>query len=207
MQALEQWHWPGNIRKLENFLERSVILTQGTTLQIPAAELCSIGGPYAAMPRPGQVHGAHRTLEDLEREYILHVLRETGWVISGSGGAAFKLGMKGTTLQSENAKAGDQQRRRRVLGVKAFCFGTGEDVPRSALCSFYLLHHDQCSRSSSQPDQPLVEPAEEAAPYEPWRARFNECARPNVTEDLGDGEDPPCTTILQPTGAMRFASE
>ncbi len=100
MHALEQWHWPGNIRELENFLERSVILTDGTVLQIPVSELCSING----LNRPPAVKLG--TLEELEREYIQQVLRQTGGVVSGSGGAAAKLGMKRTTLQSKMQRLG-----------------------------------------------------------------------------------------------------
>jgi formate hydrogenlyase transcriptional activator len=100
MQALEHWRWPGNIRELENFLERSVILTDGRVLQIPVSELCSIGGlARSATAKPG-------TLEELEREYIQQVLRQTGGVVSGSGGAAAKLGMKRTTLQSKMQRLG-----------------------------------------------------------------------------------------------------
>lgn len=100
MHALEQWHWPGNIRELENFLERSVILTDGTVLQIPVSELCSING----LNRSASVKLG--TLEELEREYIQQVLRQTGGVVSGSGGAAAKLGMKRTTLQSKMQRLG-----------------------------------------------------------------------------------------------------
>ena len=99
MRALEQWHWPGNIRELENFLERSVILTNGMVLQIPVSELYSINGIHRSTAKPG-------TLEELEREYIQQVLRQTGGVVSGSGGAAAKLGMKRTTLQSKMQRLG-----------------------------------------------------------------------------------------------------
>jgi formate hydrogenlyase transcriptional activator len=93
MEALEQWHWPGNIRELENFLERSVILTAGTSLRVPVGELCNLNAD-GNRSIPG-------TLEELERQYILQVLRQVGGVISGSDGAAAKLGMKRTTLQSK----------------------------------------------------------------------------------------------------------
>jgi len=78
-----------------------VILTDGTTLQIPFSELCSINGLNRS-PRTIKLG----TLEDLEREYILHVLRQTGGVVAGSGGAAAKLGMKRTTLQSKMQRLG-----------------------------------------------------------------------------------------------------
>jgi hypothetical protein len=98
MEALEQWHWPGNIRELENFLERSVILTAGTSLRVPVGELCNLNAD-GNRSIPG-------TLEELERQYILQVLRQVGGVISGSDGAAAKLGMKRTTLQSKMLRLG-----------------------------------------------------------------------------------------------------
>jgi formate hydrogenlyase transcriptional activator len=96
MQALQNWMWPGNVRELENLIERSVILTQGTTLTVPLAELrTDHNSPQQSS-----------TLEDLEREHILRVLRETGGVIAGMRGAAARLGMKRTTLQSRMQKLG-----------------------------------------------------------------------------------------------------
>jgi formate hydrogenlyase transcriptional activator len=96
MRALESWQWPGNVRELENFIERSVILSEGNSLTIPVAELTT--------PGAGAKCGA--TLEDLEREHILRVLRETGGVIAGVHGAAARLGMKRTTLQSRIQRLG-----------------------------------------------------------------------------------------------------
>jgi formate hydrogenlyase transcriptional activator len=96
MEALTHWEWPGNVRELENFIERSVILSENATLNVPLSEL-----------RPtlqGDRHDA--TLESLEREHILRILRETGGVISGPRGAAARLGMKRTTLQSRMQKMG-----------------------------------------------------------------------------------------------------
>jgi transcriptional regulator with GAF, ATPase, and Fis domain len=96
MQALTRWEWPGNVRELENFIERSVILSQGTILNVPLSEL--------RVTYESARHDA--TLESLEREHILRVLRETGGVISGTRGAATRLGMKRTTLQSRMQKMG-----------------------------------------------------------------------------------------------------
>jgi formate hydrogenlyase transcriptional activator len=95
LRALQSWMWPGNVRELENFIERSVILTQGTTLSVPLAELRAEQGVH---------HDT--TLEGLERKHILRVLRETGGVIAGMHGAAARLGMKRTTLQSRMQKLG-----------------------------------------------------------------------------------------------------
>jgi formate hydrogenlyase transcriptional activator len=89
MHAFENWEWPGNVRELENFIERSVILTSGQVLNVPLAELSA----YSDASHEG-------TLQNMEREHIVRVLRETGGVIAGLGGAAARLGVKRTTLQS-----------------------------------------------------------------------------------------------------------
>ncbi len=96
MNVLVRWHWPGNVRELENFLERSVILTDGAALNAPLAEL-SIGAT-------AEEHAS--TLFGVERDHILRILRETGGVIAGAHGAAAKLGMKRTTLQSKMQRMG-----------------------------------------------------------------------------------------------------
>jgi transcriptional regulator with GAF, ATPase, and Fis domain len=96
MDALVRWEWPGNVRELENFIERSVILSAGTVLKVPLSELRPVN--------EGVRHDA--TLESLEREHILRVLRETGGVIAGLRGAAARLGMKRTTLQSRMFRMG-----------------------------------------------------------------------------------------------------
>lgn len=89
MEALVQWAWPGNIRELENFVERSVILTPGTVLQVPLSELLT---PAAK--------GSGKTLRERERERILQALRECNGKMGGPEGAAARLGLKRTTLQS-----------------------------------------------------------------------------------------------------------
>jgi formate hydrogenlyase transcriptional activator len=100
MNALANWHWPGNVRELENFIERSVILSEGSTLGAPLGELDPPANPLPPPLRP------NATLENIEREHILRVLRETGGVIAGVRGAAAQLGMKRTTLQSRMQKLG-----------------------------------------------------------------------------------------------------
>jgi formate hydrogenlyase transcriptional activator len=97
MKALQAYAWPGNVRELENFIERAVILTSGSDLRAPLSELKSLS--------PSS-NGSPKTLEDAEREHILKALREAKWTIGGSGGAAAKLGMKRTTLQSKMQKLG-----------------------------------------------------------------------------------------------------
>ena len=108
MRALVEWHWPGNIRELENFIERSVILSRGTVLNVPIGEL------LAATPSPmvmsatvaASVSGRSVTLQDSEREHILKTLRETKGVLGGPEGAANRLGLKRTTLQTKMKKLG-----------------------------------------------------------------------------------------------------
>jgi formate hydrogenlyase transcriptional activator len=92
MRALVSWPWPGNVRELENFIERSLILSRGYALRAPLAEL-----------RADAVETAGGTLADIEREYIIHVLQETGSVISA---AATRLGVPRTTLNAMMMKLG-----------------------------------------------------------------------------------------------------
>jgi formate hydrogenlyase transcriptional activator len=94
MNALTQWQWPGNVRELENFIERSVILTEGSALWVPIEELRA------------QTLQIEQSLEQREREHIICILRETGGTIAGHAGAARRLGLKRTTLQSKMQKLG-----------------------------------------------------------------------------------------------------
>jgi PAS domain S-box-containing protein len=93
MRALGSWPWPGNVRELENFIERSVILSRGPNLRAPLAELRA-----AAVETTGGF-----TLEEVERDYILRVFRETGGVVSA---AATRLGLARTTLNAMMKKLG-----------------------------------------------------------------------------------------------------
>jgi transcriptional regulator with GAF, ATPase, and Fis domain len=93
MRTLVNWSWPGNVRELENFIERAVILSRGPNLRAPLAEIRA-----AAMEPAGS-----RTLEQVEREHIIRVLRETGGVVSE---AATRLGMPRTTLNAMMRKLG-----------------------------------------------------------------------------------------------------
>jgi formate hydrogenlyase transcriptional activator len=97
MEALSYYRWPGNIRELENLIERAVILSRGTALEVPLAELRKSADPEM---------GSSETLEAAERGHILRVLRDTGWVLAGPRGAAARLGMKRTTLQARITKLG-----------------------------------------------------------------------------------------------------
>ena len=93
MEALAAYAWPGNVRELENLIERAVILTRGSTLEIPLAEL-----------RAATDTAAPVTLEDAERDHIRRVLEQANGVVGGPNGAAARLGMKRTTLQSKMKK-------------------------------------------------------------------------------------------------------
>jgi formate hydrogenlyase transcriptional activator len=97
MQALTRWHWPGNVRELENFIERAVILTSGSVLRAPLAELEANSEPMG---------GDEGTLEIKEREYIIRIIKEAKGMIGGPGGAAERLGLKRTTLNSKMRKLG-----------------------------------------------------------------------------------------------------
>ena len=94
MAALIRHDWPGNIRELQNFIERAVILSRETMLLRRWTELKAKAGLATASPI---------TLEQAESSHILHTLRETNWVIGGPKGAAARLGIKRTTLISQNA--------------------------------------------------------------------------------------------------------
>jgi formate hydrogenlyase transcriptional activator len=96
MDAFIAWSWPGNVRELENFLERSLILTSGSVLTAPLSELQLPLGPT----------GKEDTLAAAERRHILKALRETRGQISGPRGAATRLGLKRTTLQSKLKQLG-----------------------------------------------------------------------------------------------------
>ncbi|HEX4592887.1 MAG TPA: sigma 54-interacting transcriptional regulator [Bryobacteraceae bacterium] len=95
MEALIRYGWPGNVRELENLIERAVILSRGSTLQIPLTEVRA--APETAVPV---------TLQEAERDHIRRVLEKSNWVVGGASGAAARLGMKRTTLQSKMKKLG-----------------------------------------------------------------------------------------------------
>jgi formate hydrogenlyase transcriptional activator len=97
MDALIGWEWPGNVRELENFVERSVILTRGSVLVSPPSELAPAG-------TEGKIQD--ESLEAAEREHILRALRESHGQIGGPKGAAMRLGLKRTTLQSKLKQLG-----------------------------------------------------------------------------------------------------
>ena len=108
MQTLERYAWPGNIRELQNFIERAVILSQGASLEAPVRELTRVPVKPA---EPVASTASAVTLADAEREAIERALGESGGKVGGENGAAARLGMKRTTLQAKMRKLGLNSRK------------------------------------------------------------------------------------------------
>jgi formate hydrogenlyase transcriptional activator len=104
MTALQRYAWPGNVRELEHLVERAVILTGGSELRVPLAELESPADAAAPHAPPGPP--PQPTLAESERELIRRTLDACGWVVGGPRGAAARLGLKRTTLLSRMKKLG-----------------------------------------------------------------------------------------------------
>jgi DNA-binding NtrC family response regulator len=107
MDALVRWSWPGNVRELENFIERSVILTHGSVLAAPLSEIQAAAVTESIKDE---------TLESAERIHILRALRESHGRIGGPAGAAARLGLKRTTLQSKLKQMGIDPRKLPAAG-------------------------------------------------------------------------------------------
>jgi formate hydrogenlyase transcriptional activator len=99
MSALMSYHWPGNIRELQNLVERGVILSRGANLEIPLTELKQLA-------KSSNHENGSTSLESVERDHILRVLGESKWVIGGPTGAAARLGINRTTLNHRLRKLG-----------------------------------------------------------------------------------------------------
>jgi formate hydrogenlyase transcriptional activator len=112
MDALANYAWPGNIRELENLIERAVLLSPGKELRVPLSELkpamalSDPASPFASLSTAIPTSVSISTLEEAERQHILRALRQTEWRIAGPKGAATMLGMKRTTLQARMRKLG-----------------------------------------------------------------------------------------------------
>ena len=96
MKVFEEYRWPGNIRELQNFIERSVLLTTGPELRSPVTDLTNC-------PLPDSIG---RTLADADKAHIIATLRQTNWVVGGRNGAAARLGLKRTTLIAKMKRLG-----------------------------------------------------------------------------------------------------
>src|SRR5467141_3863147 len=114
LKQMRQYHWPGNIRELQNVIERAVILSAGPVLSVPLSEFQSRPA-LAAVDGNGKPekrlkfspsNDIRNVLEETERKYILSVLSQTDWVVAGPNGAAARLGMKRSTLQLRIRKLG-----------------------------------------------------------------------------------------------------
>ncbi len=109
MDALCRYHWPGNIRELQNVIERAVIISTGPALSIDVSDLKfpKAGAPVEKPASPKPTNGAlHSVLEETERQQILKALNECNWIVAGPNGAAAHLGMKRSTLQLRIHKLG-----------------------------------------------------------------------------------------------------
>jgi formate hydrogenlyase transcriptional activator len=110
MQALVHYHWPGNIRELQNVIERAVIISKGTMLNVPLAGLQANVIPKAShaatVPTPADHKSLQDILDDTERTEILRALEASSGILAGPTGAAARLGMKRSTLQLRMQKLG-----------------------------------------------------------------------------------------------------
>ena len=110
MTALVRYDWPGNIRELQNVIERAVILSKGPTLQVQIEDLkpraTSPDAESNSVPNSNGSTDIRSVLEDTERKQILNALEQTNWIVAGPNGAAARLGMKRSTLQSRMQKLG-----------------------------------------------------------------------------------------------------
>ena len=110
MDALCRYHWPGNIRELQNVIERAVIISAGPALSVDVADLkfpkVSHPEERAAAPNPTTNGALHNLLAETERQQILQTLKHCNWVVAGPHGAAARLGMNRSTLQVRIRKLG-----------------------------------------------------------------------------------------------------
>lgn len=104
MEALVKYDWPGNIRELQNVIERAVIVSKGSVLRVPVADLKPRGGIPVTPPTQGE--DLRGVLDEEERRRILSALEQSNWVVAGANGAAARLGMKRSTLQFRMQKLG-----------------------------------------------------------------------------------------------------
>jgi formate hydrogenlyase transcriptional activator len=122
MQALVRYHWPGNIRELQNVVERAVIISRGPVLNVALGELTSdvrsISAPVVTTAKSAPRERLQEILEETERNQILRALEEANGVVAGPNGAAARLGLKRTTLQLKMQKLGIRISRTAVDGHK-----------------------------------------------------------------------------------------
>ena len=120
LEALRSYSWPGNIRELQNVIERAVVETRTTVLMMPELNV-----------RPRHTSSTVRTLVQVEREYILSILNETNWVLGGWNGAAARLGLSRTTLISRMQRLGITRTVQQAAGRPAAHRGRGTHARRT----------------------------------------------------------------------------
>jgi formate hydrogenlyase transcriptional activator len=116
MTALCEYHWPGNIRELQNVIERAVIVSTGSVLNVSTANLKPRNHPPSGHEKIGELQiadlrNARRAVDESERQQILVILEATHWTVAGPNGAASRLGLKRSTLQYRMRKLGIPSRR------------------------------------------------------------------------------------------------
>jgi formate hydrogenlyase transcriptional activator len=113
MSALCEYQWPGNIRELQNVIERAVIVSTGPVLRVNVNDLRPATGPVHRVGGPEAVdpQRARRAIDENERQQIVAVLERTHWTVAGPDGAAARLGLKRSTLQYKMRKLGIPSRR------------------------------------------------------------------------------------------------
>src|SRR6185369_7432912 len=104
MDAFQWYPWPGNIRELQNLVERAVILSRDGVLPNPLPKTRTAAMPSTQHRFPA--YPSSMTLEDSERALILETLEQVGWIVGGPRGAAMKLGLKRTTLLAKMRRMG-----------------------------------------------------------------------------------------------------
>jgi formate hydrogenlyase transcriptional activator len=130
MEAMRRYSWPGNVRELENLIERAIILSRGPTLEVPLGDLAR---------RPSDCAGDDGTesLDQLTRMHVVRILNETNWMVGGRRGAAVRLGMHRTTLQSMMKRLGLARPRESTFRVRSGCVPrTGSRTP-AGFCTRY----------------------------------------------------------------------
>ena len=123
LAVLQSYDWPGNIRELQNFIERAVLFSSGSVLRLP------LGLTQKVTQRS---ENASRTLADADREHILETLEQSNWLIGGQDGAATRLGLPRTTLIYKMRKLGIQTRR--SLGARPIRQLADEQCGAAASC-------------------------------------------------------------------------
>ena len=120
LELLQAYDWPGNIRELQNVIERGVIVSRGPVLKVPVADLrphagiaargfgSAASGPSIDAVRPAAAPTLRGSLDETERNQIMAALEQSRWIIAGPNGAAARLGMKRSTLQFRMRKLGIQ---------------------------------------------------------------------------------------------------